>query len=348
MSENHQVTVKDVARIAGVSPGTVSNALSGKRPVSEATRQRVLDAIAELDYQPNLLARGLVSRQTGTLAVVATGLQYYGPSRTLVGIEEQATELGFSLLLDLLPRIGSSESEIDGVLRMLTARRVDGIVWAVHEVTANRDWVTASRLQELPPVVFLTMESRPGLSIVSTDNRQAAVLATDHLLQVGRRKIGLITGPLNWWEARERRAGWRESLDRASRPHDDTLVVEGDWSARSGERALHELLVRHPDLDAIFACNDQMALGVLRAAHLREIELPTDLAVVGIDNIPESAYFWPSLTTVRQHLMDVGRRSVQLLNAMVADRQQEEPTYTPVVEYLTPELIVRESCGMQM
>ena len=271
MSQSSRVTVKDVARAAGVSPGTVSNALSRKRPVSEETRQRVLDVIAELGYRPNLLARGLVNRQSGTLAVVAAGLEYYGPSRTLVGIEQQASELGYTLFLDLIHE--AADDDIDKVLDTLTAHRVDGIIWAVHEIGDNRSWIVEERLRQLPPLVFLTMEPRPGLSVLSTDNQRGAVLATEHLLAEGNRKVGIITGPLDWWEARQRLEGWRTALLSHGMDPDDSLIYEGNWSAASGQTGMNNLMEAHPDLDAIFACNDQMAIGVFTgstsAADLR-------------------------------------------------------------------------------
>lgn len=343
MSNHSRVTVKDVARLAGVSPGTVSNALSGKRPVSETTRVRVLAAIEELNYYPNLLARGLVSRQSHTLAVVASGLEYYGPSRTLVGMEEAATRLGYSLLLDLLPL--DTGSHIDEVLTTLTGRRVDGIVWAVHEIDDNHAWVTDERLAQLPPIVFLAMEPRPGLDIVGADNRRGAALATEHLIRTGRRNIGVITGPLTWWEARERLSAWRAALHAHDLPADARQVIEGDWSAASGERALVKLLDAFPEMDAVFAGNDQMALGVLRAAHTLGRRVPDDLAVVGYDNIPEASYFLPSLTSVRQHLIDVGRHAVERLHVMIAARVDDTPLTTDHVQLTVPELIVRESSG---
>lgn len=302
---------------------------------------RVLAAIDELNYQPNLLARGLVSRQSHTLAVVASGLEYYGPSRTLVGMEEAATRLGYSLLLDLVPLEGGSH--IDEVLTLLTGRRVDGIVWAVHEIGNNRAWVTEERLAQLPPVVFLAMEPRPGLDIVGADNRQGATLATSHLIESGRRTIGLITGPLTWWEARERLAAWRATMAVHGLPAPDRQVIEGDWSAVSGERALTRLLAQRPDLDGLVVSNDQMALGVLRAVHALGVRVPQDLAVVGYDNIPEAAYFWPSLTSVRQHLVDVGRLAVERLHTLVVariDGVQQPPSQ---VQLTMPELMVRES-----
>ena len=345
MSNHARVTVKDVARHAGVSPGTVSNALSGKRPVSNETRARVLAAIEELNYYPNLLARGLVSRQSHTLAVVASGLEYYGPSRTLMGMEDAATQLGYSLLLDLLPL--DAGNHIDDVLTTLTGRRVDGIVWAVHEIGANHAWVTEDRLAQLPPIVCQAMEPRPDLDIVGADNRDGATLATRHLIETGRRQIGIITGPLAWWEARERIVAWRAALEEHGLAAGDAQLVEGDWSAASGEQGLVRLLEQHPNLDAVFASNDQMALGAFRAAHTLGVRVPQDLAVVGYDNMPEAAYFLPALTSVRQHLIDVGRLAVERLHTLVAARLNDVPPPTGYVQLTAPELIVRESSGVK-
>lgn len=164
-----------------------------------------------------------------------------------------------------------------------------------------------------------------------------------HLLDQGRRLIGLITGPLDWWSARERQAGWHATLEQGGVEPAPSLVVEGNWTVASGERGIHRLLAHRPDIDADFAANDQMALGVLRAAHLLGRRVPDDLAVVGFDNIPEAAYFGPSLTTVRQHLIELGRIAVQeLQNAIEARRLGTEDPQT-VVRRLSPELIVRES-----
>lgn len=341
MERRNPVTIVDVAVRAGVSPGTVSNVLTGKRPVAEGTRQRVQRALDELGYQPNLLARSLVNRSSNTLGVVAYGLEYYGPSRTLVGIERQAAELGYSLLLDLLH--GPDSQDVDAVLAELSARRVDGIIWAVHEVGDSHSWIDERRLRTLPPIIFLTMDRRPGASIVSTDNRAGACVATQHLIDAGCRTIGIITGPLIWWEARERLAGWRSALEAAARDPSPTLVAEADWSASSGEAALHALLERRPDVDAVFACNDQMALGALRYCHATSRRVPDDLSIVGFDNTPESAYFWPALTTVRQHLAELGRLAVNELHRQIEHNLDTSGPLTPVLKVLQPELIVRES-----
>lgn len=343
MQQLHPVTIVDVAKRANVSAGTVSNVLTGKRPVADVTRARVLRAVEELGYQPNLLARSLVNRSSNTLGVVAYGLEYYGPSRTLVGIEQQAAALGYSLLLDLLHR--PDGQAVDAVLAELTARRVDGIIWAVHEVGDNHAWIDEARLRSLPPMIFLTMEQRPGAVIVATDNRAGARLATQHLIDVGRRTIGILIGPTSWWEVRERVVGWRRALEGAGLDASPELVAEADWTAAAGEAALKALLVRRPDVDAIFACNDQMALGALHCCLAGGRRVPDDLAIVGFDNTPESAFFWPSLTTVRQHLAELGRAAVSELHHRIELRLDGVEPTPPTMRLLQPELIVRESSG---
>ncbi len=334
-------TVKDVASRANVSPGTVSNVLTGKRPVSAATRARVLQVIEELGYQPNVLARSLINRRSETIAVVASGLDYFGPSQIVVGIERAASETGYSLLLRLIH--WSDPLEAERALGALAGRQVDGIIWAAPEIGDNRTRIVPERLVKLPPIVFINMAPRPGMTSISIDNRGGARLAVEHLIGQGRRTIGLITGPLDWWEARERQAGWQEAMNAAGLCADDSLVAVGNWSTASGEDGLRCLLSRVPELDAVFVSNDQMALGALRSAHLCARRVPEDLAVVGFDNLPESTCFWPPLTTMHQPLLDLGRHAVSLLNEMMAARATDKPLQEQPVLCLSPELIVRES-----
>ena len=335
------VTIRDVAMRAKVSPSSVSNALTGRRPVSEATRRRVQKAVKQLGYYPNMLARSLVNRRSNTLGVVTWGLEYFGPSRTLAGIERQANEYGYSLLLNLLHR--PDESNVTPSLTALTARRVDGVIWAVPEVGKNRSWISRELLKRLPPTVFLTMGAQPRLRVVAIDNRAGAALAVQHMVDRGRRKIGLVTGPMDWWEARERHAGWQEALHLAGLEVSESLVIEGDWSPDSGERRLRRLLAQRPDIDGVFVSNDQMALGALRVAHEMSQRVPQDLAIVGFDNIPESAYFWPPLTTVSHPLMELGRIAVQKLHKIIETGRNDRGNDDSSATMLGPMLVVRES-----
>jgi LacI family transcriptional regulator len=339
------VTLQDVAKAAGVSPKTVSRVVNNQGEISDATRLRVQAAIEQLGYRPNILARSLVNQRTNSLAVVAWGIDYYGPSRTLVGIENKSDELGYSLFLNLQGHPDNGYLNIDRILDGLVARRVDGIIWAVPEVGGNRMWIDTDRLQHLPPMVFLSMAARPGIVSVAVDNRYGARQAVQHLIAQGHKRIGLITGPLAWWEARERYAGWQEILSEHGLEPAPSLVIEGDWSAASGARAMSTLLVREPTIDAVFVCSDQMAQGALGVAHQSGLRIPQDLAIAGFDNIPESEYFWPPLTTVYQNLIDVGCVAVQKLHQIIEAQRKAEP-FAVEATILTPELVVRESSAI--
>jgi LacI family transcriptional regulator len=334
-------TLRDVAKLAGVSTKTVSRVVNNQGEIADTTRERVQAVIKQLDYRPNILARSLIHRRSNTLAVVAWGIDYFGPSRTVVGIEQQAHELGYSLFLNLVGRPG--ETDIDNVLDNLVAYRVEGIIWAVPEVGDNRAWLKSDRLEQLPPIVFLSMEPFPGVAVVAVDNHYGARQATQHLIDQGRHKIGIITGPMDWWEARERYAGWKDALDQAGLSSSSSLVVEGQWSAASGEQGMHSLLDQEPDLDAVFACSDQIALGALGTAHRLGKRIPQDLAIIGFDNMPESACYWPPLTTVYQQLIEVGRIAVQTLHTMIEANHQSKPPVEATITLVKPELIIRAS-----
>ncbi len=335
------VTLQDVASLAGVSTKTVSRVVNNQGEIKEATRQRVQAAIDQLGYRPNFLARSLVHRRTLTLAVVSWGIEYFGPSRTVVGIEQQADELGYSLFLSLLSQ--PDDSSHQKVLDASLARRVDGIIWAVPEVGNNRTWIKAEQLAHLPPIVFLSMAPQPGFSVVAVNNQSGGRRATNHLIDQGHRKVGIITGPLAWWEARERYQGWKIALEQAGLSPSPSLVIESDWSAAGGERAMRQLLEQEPDVDAVFASSDQIALGALGAVYEMGRKVPQDMAIVGFDNIPESAFFWPPLTTMFQHLIDVGRIAVQQLHRMIEARREEKELAGSEILLSEPELVIRAS-----
>jgi LacI family transcriptional regulator len=341
LHSHHHVTLRDVAKLSGVSIKTVSRVVNNQGEISEATRHRIQSAIEKSGYRPNILARSLVNRRTDTLAVVAWGIDYYGPSRAVLGVEQQSSELGYSLFLNLLSK--PDRTDVRPILDTLAARRVDGIIWAVPEVGDNRTWIHPDWLKQLPPTVFLSMATRPRLAIIAADNRLGAVQATQHLIQQNRRKIGIINGPLRWWEARERFEGWKATCLQAGLDVSPSLVTEGDWTAKSGELCMHKLLSQAPDLDAVFAGNDQMALGALGVAHAFGRRVPQDLAIVGFDDTPDSAHFWPPLTTVNQHLIDVGRMAVQTLHRLIEARRQGEENVKLSTTTLAPELVIRQS-----
>jgi LacI family transcriptional regulator len=339
--KNGLATIKQVAEEAGVSSQTVSRVINNRPDVSPETRERIQQIVARLGYQPNAIARSLIRRRSSTLGVVASGLGYYGPSHTLIGIEQGANKMGFSILLSLLHQ--PELVDVETIVNSLIARQVEGIIWAVPEIGENHAWFKKAAPRLAIPVIFHDMRPHASLHIVGMDNESGGRKAAEHLILQGYRNIGLLTGPLHWWAARERRDGWAKALKKAGLSFDDSLIVEGDWSATSGEQGFYKLVEKCPDLEAVFACNDQMALGVMRAAHRVGRRIPEDLAVVGFDDIPEASFFTPALTTMKQDLFQLGSLAVSTLIHILESGQHGEAAPVLHPSLLQPELIVRES-----
>jgi LacI family transcriptional regulator len=339
-----RVTIREVAQAAGVSTQTVSRVLNYRPDVASETVARVREVIAELSYSPNLLARGLTQGRTHILGVVAYGLDYFGPSRIITGIEQRAATMGYSISLTLIHRPESDA--VDEILTNLASRQVDGILWAIPEVANNRAWLRSpSRDVPVPLVLVGGTAVEHGYSSIGIDNQAMGRLATEHLRDGGARRVGIITGPLDWWEARQRQEGWRLTMEASGTPLDG-LVAEGDWSPASGEAALERLIESAPDLDAVFASNDQMALGALHAAHRRGLRVPEDLALVGVDDMAEGSHYWPPLTTVHQPLREAGMLAVQTIDRLIRSIREGHRPDDPAAQsstMLRPRLIIRES-----
>ena len=349
MNQHKRATIKQVAKASGVSTQTVSRVINDRPDVSPDTRERIQQVIEELNYQPSALARSLIQQRSYTLGVVTAGLKFMGPSRTLNGITNKAEELGYALLLEELLHFNTED--INPRLQNLLARHVDGIVWAVPEVGDNRTRVDEI-LNEIPvPVIFLTMQPLPGVTTVSVDNYAGGVLVTEHLLNQGCRRIGHISGPLDWWEARQRKQAWQDTLQKAGMKVAENQCTEGNWSSSSGEAAFTQLLKSFPEMDAVFVGNDQMALTVLQISHRLGLRVPQDLAVAGFDNMAESAYFWPSLTTINHDQHELGCRAVEeTVKQIEAVRRNTHGGSFEKLEpqniLLSPELIVRRSSSI--
>lgn len=341
MIPSRRISIKQVAREAGVSAQTVSRVLNQRPDVAPGTRERVQGVIERLGFQPSALARSLIQQRSYMLGVVSAGLAYIGPSRTLNGITQQAASMGYAVLLKELPRFDSPE--IAATLQSLVARHVDGIIWAVPEVGENRAWLAARLHQIAVPVIFLTMRPQPEIPCVTIDNYAGACAAVQHLLNLGRRHIGHITGPLDWWESQERRRGWQDTLQAAGLDVAPRSWTQGNWSSSSGVRAFHALLAQYPEMDAVFVANDQMALSVMSVAQALGRRIPDDLAVAGFDDLPEAAYFWPPLTTVSQPLVDLGCFAVRKLHDLVEAGRLDQENNGPLSLVLAPTLLPRAS-----
>ncbi len=335
-----------VAKEAGVSTQTVSRVLNDRPDVSPETRRRVQDIIDRLGYLPSMLARSLIQQRSYTLGIITAGLNYVGPSRALNGVTQQAEASGYSLFLRESAKF--QPDDIQSLIRPLLARQVDGIVWAIPDIGSNHGWVRKQNVDLPVPMVFLTMKPHPNIPSVSIDNYKGGCLAVEHLLEQGYRKIGHISGPLDWWEARARKAGWRDTLANAGIPVTDDHWVEGNWSSRSGEKAIRKLLGQYPEMDSVFVANDQMALSTMRVGFEEGISIPNKLGIVGFDNLPESAYFWPSLTTIEQDLHRLGCTAVEMLVDIIEAERNGQKVDKKNIIIIEPSLIVRESVTSAM
>jgi DNA-binding LacI/PurR family transcriptional regulator len=320
----------DVARLAGVSHQTVSRVLNLHPSVSPRTRTLVLAAIDELGYRPNSAARTLATGRSKTLGVITLAGTLYGPMSMLYGVEAAALEQGY--MLTVANVTDGEDGALERAFANLEKQRVDGIVVIAPLVSLGESLADLAR--ELP-LVAVEGSPRGNLPIVSVDQATGARSATEHLLSKGHKTVWHVAGPAGWYESQERVAGWTAALQAVNAEVPPAL--SGDWSPRSGYEA-GQILSRMPEVTAVFVANDQMALGVLRALHEHGRRVPTDVSLVGFDDIPESGYFTPPLTTVRQPFDMVGRRSLQTLLSQI---ESGRTIVGRVV--IAPELIVRES-----
>ncbi|XSG74004.1 LacI family DNA-binding transcriptional regulator [Herpetosiphon llansteffanensis] len=338
IQRQQKVTIKDIAKLCNVSTQTVSRVLNNRPDVSPQTREAVEKAIADMGYQPSALARSLVQQQSFTLGVITAGLQYMGVSLTLNGIAEESEASNYALLLKELPRF--DVTNIVPIIEALMARHVDGIIFAAAELNENVEIVQAQLPATCPPIVFVKSQPNERFTTIGIDNYGGARQAVEHLLSIGKREIGIICGPIEWLETRQRRSGWYDGLLAAGITPNQQQIGIGNWSAASGEQACSELFNRYPEINAVFACNDQMALGALHYASKQGLRVPEDLAIVGFDDLAESAYFSPALTTIRQPLRELGRLAVQTLLQLINPSAEQLPA---VITTLPTQLIVRES-----
>ncbi|MES4904118.1 substrate-binding domain-containing protein [Streptomyces sp. NPDC000395] len=298
-----RASMADVARLAGVSSQTVSRVSNGYSGVTEETRRQVLAAMKELGYRPNSAARALKRGEFRTIGVITFSLATTGNVRTLEAIATSAAHEGYAVTL--LPVAVPTQDEVRGAFSRLGELAVDAVI-VIMEVHLL-DAATVS----LPPgvqVVVADSDAGDRYSVVDTDQAGGTRAAVRHLLDLGHRTVWHLAGPQESFAAQRRADAWRLSLtDAGCAP---PPLVRGDWSAESGYRAGLRL-ADEADCTAVFAANDQMALGLLRALHERGRKVPEDVSVIGFDDIPEAGSFLPPLTTVHQDFAEVGRRCVE-------------------------------------
>ncbi len=329
ISKARAPSIRDVARLAGVSHQTVSRVLNDHPSIREATKARVLAVMGELQYRPNRAARALVKGRSRTIGVLSASSAQYGPASSIAAIQDAARDAGYYVNTANLTTV--DRESIEAALDHLLYQSVEGIVVIAPQV---RVFDVLSLLSIDVP--FVTMQSTGRLDdhALSVDQIGGARLATRHLIELGHRSIYHLAGPQDWIEAEARMRGFLEEMGAMDVP--TTAPILGDWTADFGYFAGRELL-RIRDFTAIFSSNDQMALGLMHAISDAGLNIPGDISVVGFDDIPESAHFWPPLTTVRQDFKELGRRCIALLLGEIAGGA---PGYHGTIE---PELVVRAS-----
>jgi LacI family transcriptional regulator len=328
---NNRPTIRDVALQAGVSHQTVSRVINGKEDVSPETRALVEAAIEQMGYHPSAIARSMARGQTHTLACISPNLTDYTLASVIEGAETEARQHDYFLLSSSAKDPESFSRLVD---ELVGHRRVDGLI----VINPYSD----KRFEHLPanfPMVFVGAQShQQDVSSVCLDDEKVAYEATKHLISLGHTKIAMITGPMEEDCSLDRTEGYQRALQEAGIPFDKTKVIEGDWSASSGQNALISLIERGRRPSAVFAQNDRMAMGVLRAARDLNIKVPTELAVIGVDDMPLSSYFDPPLTTMRQDMPRIGQEATRMLLDII----QKKNTDLREVK-LPAQLVVRQS-----
>jgi DNA-binding LacI/PurR family transcriptional regulator len=324
-------TIRDVARQAGVSHQTVSRVINRSEGVLPETRAMVEAAIEQMGYRPNAIARSMARGRTHTLACISPNLTDYTFASVIEGAEVEARQHEYFMLSSSASDPGSFRELVD---ELVGHRRVDGLI-VINPYADDRFEYTPKDF----PLVFIGASAHEkNICSVSLDDEKVAFEATRHLIMLGHSKIALVTGPMEEDCSQDRTEGYRRALQEAGIAFDESMVIEGDWSATSGQSAFLSFVEQGRVPTAVFAQNDRMAMGVLRAARDANIKVPSQLAVIGVDDMPLSSYFDPPLTTMRQDMPRIGQEATRMLIDII---QKKNPEVCDLK--LSAQLVVRQS-----
>lgn len=323
--------LRDVARLAGVSHQTVSRVFKEDSKVSPQTRAKVLGAAAQLEFTPNAFARALATGSSRTLGVVSFDTSQLGPASMISAIERSARAAGY--FTSVVSLQSASQLSIAEAADRLRGQGVDGVILIPGHIPVDR--AVKYLAGNMPIVALGHADTVPAVMV---DQYNGSLAAVRYLLDLGHQTVHHVPGPADWLDARERARGWQDALSAAGAPVPEP--TGGGWSAASGhERG--RVLAADPDVTAVFAANDQIALGVLWAMHEAGRRVPDDVSVLGFDDIPEAAFLTPPLTTLRQDFAALGRRSVNLMLEQIGNSAGRQTTRVVI----PTELVVRRSTG---
>ncbi|RKY08779.1 MAG: LacI family transcriptional regulator [Planctomycetota bacterium] len=337
-----KTTMKDVASQAGVSVATVSavlNERNGRIPVSDKTRAAVLLAVKKLNYRLNEQARSLRTGKSHTIGIVASDITQPFSGQMLRLIEQQVHERGYHFLLS---DIQNNKEREKFYLNLFSQKRVDGILFVGASSELDDEDISHLAQRDIPIVLTEREVCGSNVPCILVDNIKGAALATEHLVRRDRRSIAYITGPEGNVISQQRSQGYGQVLRENGLSFSDKLIVQGGLGLEDGCRAMGQLLDKTDAVDGVFAFNDMVAIGAMKAIRDKGLKVAGDIAVVGFDDIPIAAYCEPPLTTVRQPVVDMCVQGVDLL-LDILDEKLSRDHFTKTV--LEPELIVRKSCG---
>ncbi|KPV44006.1 LacI family DNA-binding transcriptional regulator [Alicyclobacillus ferrooxydans] len=331
------VTIREVAKAAGVSITTVSRALNGYSDVNLDTKRKVLEVAERLNYRPSQVARSLVMKRTRTIGLLISdfnrepGGQYF-MFDVLAGIHERLAAVGYDLTL---VSTTTAQQRLVSYLDLCTEKRFDGVI--VMGIRLDDPYVHEVVEAPLPSVVIDLPLISKHCAYVMTDNVNGSRFAVRHLLERGHRKIGFVNGHQQAAVSQERRRGYEDALRVQKIPYEEDWVYNADFTLQGGIRGLKELLERHKDMTAVYFASDLMAIGALRYCREQGIQVPGDLAIVGFDNIDLTQFVSPTVSTIAQPRYEMGTTATDLLIGMLDDNRLGEG------RMLSPELIVRET-----
>jgi DNA-binding LacI/PurR family transcriptional regulator len=323
-------SIIDVARAAGVSHQTVSRVINNKPNVKESTRLKVESVMEDIGFRPNSAARALVTGQSSIVGVLSHDTTLFGPASVLHAVQSAAREIGYAVTLISLKSI-YPVAVIAG-LEEFANLGAEGVVIIAPQ---SAEYEVLRTIPGNLPAVIIEGEEVTSIPSVEVDQLQGAVLATQHLIELGHKNIAHISGPSEWFAAQRRKAGWQQALHQAKLKAE--ICLEGDWSPKSGYLATKEIL-KDKSVTAIFSANDDMALGAYRAINELGFSIPDRISLVGFDDVPASAFLSPGLTSIRQDFDQVGHVALGLLMKMI---RGERPRARKIL--VAPELIERQS-----
>ncbi|MGC8971395.1 MAG: LacI family DNA-binding transcriptional regulator [bacterium] len=325
-----RANIQEVAKLAGVSPSTVSRALNNHPGISERTRQRIIEVAKKLHYKPNYRGQILTTRSTKNIGLLITDITNPFFPELVRGAEEKASEAGYTILLG---NTSESEEKETNYLDFFSRGPVDGVIISASRIS-NEHIINLAE-EGLPIVVINRILEHPKISYVSVDMEKGGYLATKYLVNLGHSRIAFINGPSLSEAAKRRLSGYKKALIESRIRYNPNLVSFNTPTAESGYREAVKLLYTKDPPSAIFTYNDLMAFGVIKAAKELSIKIPEELSIIGFDNIFFSNFTDPPLTTVKQPKEELGRKAVELLLKLMKGERQNL--------VLEPELIIRNT-----